>query len=208
MKGLIRAAAVTTGALSVMCVAQPAFADQDYCAQLSCYGPAQIQQAYGLPALYARGITGKGVTDVSMSAACSAPVEIYLTDGPGSSDWEPACGTSEAAPLFAGVIALADQLAGQSLGQVNPALYQLAAAHASGIVPVTSGSSTVSFYQDGAEHTITGYSARSGYSLAAGVGTINAATFVPELVAQNARDTAPAHTAHPPVPFMACIAPR
>jgi subtilase family serine protease len=437
MKGLIRAAAVTTGALSVMCVAQPAFADQDYCSQVSCYGPAQIQQAYSLPALYARGITGKGVTiavveaygsptiagdlrtfdaatglpappslkvispdgqlpasqdastwavettldveyahavapqariivvealpdvsdmiaaeqyavrhyhaevisqslteaeqidpsaadiarmhaaytgladagvsvvassgdtgvantgldgvtyylnrstsypasdpmvtavggtdlsldssgnrtapdtvwndggsspqasgggtsvlftrpayqdsvravvgsargvpDVSMSAACSAPVEIYLTDGSGSSDWEPACGTSEAAPLFAGVIALADQLAGHSLGQVNPALYQLAAAHASGIVPVTSGSNTVSFYQDGAEHTITGYSARSGYSLAAGVGTINAAAFVPELVAQTARDTAAARTArtaHPPVPFMACVAPR
>jgi hypothetical protein len=66
----------------------------------------------------------------------------------------------------------------------------------------------VSFYQDGAEHTITGYSARSGYSLAAGVGRINAATFVPELVAQTARDTAPAHPAHPPVPFMACVAPR
>jgi subtilase family serine protease len=62
MKGLIRAAVVTTSALSVMYVAQPAFADQDYCPQTSCYGPAQIQQAYGLPALYARGITGKGVT--------------------------------------------------------------------------------------------------------------------------------------------------
>jgi subtilase family serine protease len=149
----------------------------------------------------------RGVPDVSMSAACSAPVEIYLTDGPGPSDWYPACGTSEAAPLFAGVVALADQLAGHPLGQINPALYQLAAAHASGVVPVTSGSNTVSFNQDGAEHTVVGYRAGSGagpavgggsgYSLAAGVGTLNAAAFVPELVAQTTRDAAR--------PLMACV---
>lgn len=34
-------------------------------------------------------------------------------------------GTSLASPLFAGIVALADQLAGRSLGFVNPALYQL-----------------------------------------------------------------------------------
>ena len=172
-------------------------------------GPSPLASGGGESVLFSRpayqdsvrAVAGsaRGVPDVSMSAACSAPVEIYLTDGPGSSDWYPACGTSEAAPLFAGVVALADQLAGHSLGQINPALYQLAAAHASGIVPVTSGSNTVSFYQDGAEHTITGYRATSGYSLAAGVGTVNAAAFVPELVAQTARDTTAAHT------FMACV---
>jgi subtilase family serine protease len=172
-------------------------------------GPSPLASGGGESVLFSRpayqdsvrAVAGsaRGVPDVSMSAACSAPVEIYLTDGPGSSDWYPACGTSEAAPLFAGVVALADQLAGHSLGQINPALYQLAAAHASGIVPVTSGSNTVSFYQDGAEHTITGYRATSGYSLAAGVGTVNAAAFVPELVAQTARDTTAAQA------FMACV---
>jgi subtilase family serine protease len=166
-------------------------------------GPNPLASGGGTSMLFARpayqnGVqsvvgSARGVPDVSMSAACSAPVEIYLTDGPGPSDWYPACGTSEAAPLFAGVVALADQLAdqlaGHGLGQVNPALYRLAAAHASGIVPVTSGSTTVSFYQDGAEHTITGYRAGSGYSLATGVGTINASAFVPELVAQIPRGT-------------------
>jgi subtilase family serine protease len=168
-------------------------------------GPNPLASGGGKSVLFARpayqdgvgDIVGnsRGVPDVSMSAACSAPVEVYLTDGPGPSDWLPACGTSEAAPLFAGVVALADQLAGHPLGAVNTALYQLAAAHASGIVPVTSGNNTVSFYQDGAEQTVGGYQAGpagSGisYSLAAGVGTIDAAAFVPELAAQLTHDTA------------------
>jgi subtilase family serine protease len=143
---------------------------------------------FGRPA-YQDGVknvvgTHRGVPDVSMSAACSAPVEVYLTDGPSGGDqgWYPACGTSEAAPLFAGVVALADQLAGRPLGAINTALYQLAAAHAPGIVPVTAGGNTVSFYHDDKEQTVDGYQARDGYSLAAGVGTIDAAAFVPELV--------------------------
>jgi subtilase family serine protease len=164
-------------------------------------GPNPMASGGGKSVLFARpayqnavkDIVGshRGVPDVSMSAACSAPVEIYLTDGPGSSDWYPACGTSEAAPLFAGVIALADQFAGHPLGAINTALYQLAAAHASGIVPVTSGGNTVSFYQDGAEHTVYGYQAKAaGYSLATGVGTINGAAFVPQLAAQIKTDIA------------------
>src|SRR5689334_3744028 len=32
--------------------------------QIACYNPAQLQQAYGLHALYSRGITGKGATIV------------------------------------------------------------------------------------------------------------------------------------------------
>jgi subtilase family serine protease len=174
-------------------------------------GPNPLASGGGTSVLFARpayqdGVkdivgTRRGVPDVSMSAACSAPVQIYLTDGPGSSDWYPACGTSEAAPLFAGVVALADQLAGHPLGAVNTALYQLAAAHAGGIVPVTSGGNTVSFYQGGAEQTVHGFQAgpanSDGYSLAAGVGTVNATAFVPELVAQQAHDTAKTAPATP-----------
>ena len=63
--------------------------------------------------------------------------------------WSPTCGTSEATPLFAGIVALADQVAGHPLGLINPALYRLAAAHARGIVDVTTGNNTVSFTQGG-----------------------------------------------------------
>ena len=55
----------------------------------------------------------------------------HLQSSPGSAaGWYPACGTSEATPLFAGIVALADQVAGHPLGLINPALYQLSAAHA------------------------------------------------------------------------------
>ena len=72
-------------------------------------------------------------------------------------------------------------MAGHSLGLINPALYQLAAEGKPGIVDVTSGNNTVSFSQGGREQTVTGFSARPGYNLASGVGTVNAPYFVPEL---------------------------
>ena len=46
---------------------------------------------------------------------------------------------------------------------------------------VTSGNNTVSFTQNGKLYTVKGASARPGYDLASGVGTINGAYFVPEL---------------------------
>jgi subtilase family serine protease len=116
-----------------------------------------------------------------MSAACSGAVNIYQSFAGQTAGWYALCGTSEATPLFAGIVALADQQAGHSLGLINPALYKLAAEHAPGIVSVTTGNNTVSFRQGGRRHTVTGFSARSGYSLAAGLGTVNAAYLVPEL---------------------------
>jgi subtilase family serine protease len=41
--------------------------------------------------------------------------------------WYPSCGTGEATPEFAGIVALADQIAGHALGVINPTLYKLAA---------------------------------------------------------------------------------
>ena len=123
----------------------------------------------------------RGVPDISMSAACNGSVDTYSTFAGSPAGWSPSCGTSEATPLFAGIVALADQVAGHSLGLINPALYQLSAWHAPGIVDVTSGNNTVSFKQGGREHTVPGFTARAGYSLAAGVGTVNAEYFVPEL---------------------------
>ena len=122
----------------------------------------------------------RGVPDVAMSAACNGSVDTYGTFGGQAAGWTPTCGTSEATPLFAGIVALADQMAGHSLGLINPALYTLAAEGAAGIVPVTSGNNTVSFLQGG-RHTVPGFVARNGYDLATGVGTVNAAFFVPEL---------------------------
>jgi subtilase family serine protease len=130
-----------------------------------------------------RNIVGgrRGVPDISMSGACNGSVDTYGSFGGAPAGWTPACGTSEATPMFAGIVALADQVAGHSLGLINPALYQLSAEHAPGIVDVTSGNNTVSFSQGGHKDTVRGFTARPGYDLASGVGTVNAGYFVREL---------------------------
>jgi len=59
----------------------------------------------------------------------------------------------------------------------------MAARHLPGLVDVTSGNNTVSFTQGGKKHTVHGFTAGPGYDLASGIGTVNAADFVPELAA-------------------------
>ena len=123
----------------------------------------------------------RGVPDISLSASCRHPVDIYQTfSGKG---WQIICGTSEATPLFAGVIALADQVAGHSLGPINADLYKMAATPASGIVDITRGNNTVSFRQNGKNNTVHGWAAGRGYDLSSGLGTIRAAVFVRKLAA-------------------------
>jgi subtilase family serine protease len=130
-----------------------------------------------------RNIVGshRGVPDISMSGACNGAVDMYQSFGGQPAGWYPTCGTSEATPEFAGIVALADQVAGHPLGAINRYLYQLAARHAPGIVDVVSGNNTVSFRQGGRLHTVHGFAARPGYDLASGVGTVNAPSFVREL---------------------------
>jgi subtilase family serine protease len=124
---------------------------------------------------------GRGVPDISMSAACSGAVDVYMTVPGLLTGWYPTCGTSEATPLFAGIVALAAQWGRHSLGLINPALYQMWEHKEPGIVGVTSGNNNVSFYQGGKLHTVGGFYAGDGYSTGAGIGTVNGALFVPEL---------------------------
>ena len=130
-----------------------------------------------------RAVVGshRGVPDISMSAACNGAADMYQSFAGQPAGWYPTCGTSEATPEFAGIVALADQVAGHPLGTINKYLYQLAARRAPGIVDVVSGNNTVSFRQGGTMHTVTGFAARRGYDLASGVGTVNALAFVREL---------------------------
>src|SRR5580700_2756442 len=125
----------------------------------------------------------RGLPDISMSAACSGLVNTYDSFGGEPTGWYVDCGTSEASPLFAGIVALADQEAGHSLGLINPALYAMSAQHAPGLVDVTQGNNTVSFTRNHKLVTVQGVTAGPGYDLASGLGTVNAALFVPELAA-------------------------
>jgi subtilase family serine protease len=124
----------------------------------------------------------RGTPDVSMSAAVSGGAWIYQSFEPGGPGWEILGGTSEATPIFAGVIALASQKAGHPLGNIDSALYALGTqsrlkdsnlAAGTGIVDVTTGSNGFG--------NVTGYPAQPGYDLASGWGTIDGAAFVPAL---------------------------
>ena len=92
-------------------------------------------------------------------------------------------GTSCAAPEFSGLVAIADQIAGHGLGQINPTLYRLSAENAPGIVDITTGNNTVTFTQGtpAVTTTVQGFDAEPGYDLATGVGTVDARYFVDEL---------------------------
>jgi subtilase family serine protease len=81
-------------------------------------------------------------------------------------------------PIFSGIVALADQVAGHRLGLINPGLYLLGALghfgdRQTGLVDVTSGNNSFG--------VVTGFTASPGYDLASGWGTIDAAKLVPAL---------------------------
>jgi subtilase family serine protease len=124
---------------------------------------------------------GRGVPDISMNGACDGAVDVYSSYGGAPAGWSTVCGTSEATPEFAGIVALADQVAGHPLGLINPVLYLLSSVRAPGIVDVTKGNNTVSFRQGGKLVTVRGFAALPGYDLTSGVGTVNAEYFVNEL---------------------------
>jgi subtilase family serine protease len=123
-----------------------------------------------------RGVVGqhRGTPDISLSAAVNGAVNIF-DSSPGWDDWDIVGGTSEASPLFAGVIAIADQIAKGRVGWINPALYRMGQSHAAenGIVDITSGNNSFA--------GVTGYSAGRGYDLASGWGTVDVARFAPAL---------------------------
>ena len=156
-------------------------------------GPNPLAGGGGKSVIFARpryqdGVSGvvggqRGVPDISMSGACNGAVDMYQSFQGQPAGWYPTCGTSEATPLFAGVVALADQIAGHPLGLINPALYRMSATHRWGLVDVVKGNNTVSFLQNG-EHTVKGFAARPGYDLASGVGTVNAYYFAYQLAAK------------------------
>ncbi|MHA6762352.1 S53 family peptidase [Streptacidiphilus sp. PAMC 29251] len=119
----------------------------------------------------------RGTPDISMSAAVDGAAWTYQSFDPTDVGWGLVGGTSEATPIFSGVVALADQLAGHRLGLINPALYGLAhlPSRFSGEVDVTTG--------DNSFAGVTGYQAGRGYDLASGLGTIDGNAFVRALAA-------------------------
>jgi subtilase family serine protease len=156
-------------------------------------GSGGLSYVFGRPTYQASvaGTVGfrRGVPDVSMSAAVNGGVNVYLSvnsppEGITSPGYYIIGGTSEASPLFSGIVALADQVAGHPIGQINPRLYTLGDGPGSGITDITSGNNTVTFTNsNGVTYTVPGFNAVPGYDLASGLGTAYAPALVFQLAA-------------------------
>jgi kumamolisin len=125
------------------------------------------------------------VPDVSLLADVSPGYEIYCTAkgdciGPGHNDpWVAVGGTSAAAPLFAGGLALVDQVlrlrGRQQIGLANSLLYKIARNPATGVFSdITVGSNDMSLAIPGAGNKALGCcSATPGFDEASGLGSPN-----------------------------------
>ena len=96
-------------------------------------------------------------------------------------------GTSESAPMLAGVLALATQVNKGDVGPINPALYQVLGPQGTqgGIADVVKGNNSVTT-PNGQTVLVRGFTAAKGFDVASGWGAINAAKFVPGLAAATA----------------------
>src|SRR5580700_1046750 len=136
--------------------------------------------------------TMRGVPDVAYQASSRTGVLVYdtapgdatggltcPTGNPCSAGWYVVGGTSASSPQWAGLVAIADQIAGHGLGQINPTLYALAsgANYSTYFYDVTNGNNQT-------DPTIPGYPATTGWDPITGLGTPNAATLVPALAGQ------------------------
>jgi len=126
---------------------------------------------YARPA-YQDGVPGiskwRGVPDVAADAAGPGGLAMVYASG-GAAYRMTASGTSGSAPLWAGVIALADQYAHRDLGFINPAIYAMGRSsnYHKAFHDITSGSN--------------GYEATAGWDPVTGWGSPNAEVLVPLL---------------------------
>jgi subtilase family serine protease len=133
---------------------------------------------FGRPS-YQDGIPGigaaRGVPDVAADADSTTAMALTFTGGV----LLPAQGTSASTPLWAAVIALADQEAGRHLGFVNPAIYRIARNQAdrAAFHDVVAGDNAV-IWRTG---VFAGYQARRGWDPVTGWGSPDAQVLVPLL---------------------------
>jgi subtilase family serine protease len=127
---------------------------------------------------YQSGLTGqtmRSTADVAYNASVYTAVLVYLGFMGSQSGFYFFGGTSEGAPQWAAIAALADQAAGHPLGLLNPLLYQIAqnpAQYAADFHDITVG-------QNGLGGT--GYSAAVGYDMPTGLGSPDVAHLIQTL---------------------------
>jgi len=134
----------------------------------------------------------RGVPDVALQASSRTGALIYISlppqgngglvcpgGRPCSTGWYDIGGTSLSCPQWAAFVAMADQIKGAGLGPINSALYTVAgdpAKYANDFYDITVGNNQ-------ADPTVPGYPATTGWDPVTGLGTLNAARLIPDLVA-------------------------
>jgi len=112
------------------------------------------------------GSSRRTVPDVALPAASVYPI-FFNVGNPGQPQPQLVGGTSAAAPAWAGLIAMLNQQRGHPAGLLNPTLYDLGRAQASGgpavFHDIVIGSNTTTLAR--------GFPAKPGYDLATGWGT-------------------------------------
>ncbi|TME13511.1 MAG: protease [Chloroflexi bacterium] len=118
----------------------------------------------------------RGVPDIAGDADPLTGLAFYQ-DGA----WMLTGGTSASAPLWAALIAVANQMAGHSLGFINPALYKMAMTshYAQDFRDITVGNNDVNYKGV----SVQGYPAVQGWDPVTGLGTPNAEQLLPDLIA-------------------------
>ena len=131
-----------------------------------------FSEGAGYSSVFARPSYQDGVAKITGSPMRSVPdITMDASDG-----------TSQAAPLFDGILALSTQVNGGNVGPINPVLYGVLgpAGAKAGIADVVSGNNSVIV---NGKVTVPGFTATTGFDVATGWGTVNAASFVPSLAA-------------------------
>jgi subtilase family serine protease len=150
-------------------------------------GGGGVSGLYGRPSYQAGAapwwLHGRTIPDVSLSASVDGGVLVWETfdADPGTVTIYIVGGTSEAAPLFGGIAAVADQAAHHDLGLLNPALYALADGWHTPFVDITKGNNAVQFTDAHGVHNVPGYAATKGYDLASGIGTVDGSRLIKAL---------------------------
>jgi subtilase family serine protease len=134
----------------------------------------------------------RGIPDIAYQASARTGVLVYMSEpattasgtgcggaNPCSIGWYVVGGTSSGSPQWAGIAAMADQMAGHDLGFINPALYTIAnnpVMYAADFHDVTVGCNQL-------DPSIPGYCSSPGWDAVTGLGTPDVAHLIPDLIA-------------------------
>ena len=130
----------------------------------------------GMPQSVQTELAGhRGLPDIAADADPLTGMAFYI-----NGRWGQVGGTSASTPLWAGIIAIANQVAGHPLGFINPGIYKVAMSqHANAdFRDVTVGNNNV----DSSVH-VQGFQAVAGWDAVTGWGTPQVSHLIPDLIA-------------------------